>query len=195
MDWKQFIASIVGSVAWPIAIMVIAAMFRKQLVALLRRLGELTLPGGYKITFKEHLEDTSAALREVVQEKPEGLPPGRDTDFVLYSTNYDALLLDRLTPTAQLMVAYAEVLALIEELRVKFEFPTNTSPLTVIKKLHDKGRISASMVEALQNLMKARNAALHLPATGVEVGEAVQFVAQAKLIGDVLRGIRDRKGG
>jgi hypothetical protein len=55
MDWKAFIAAMVGSLAWPIVVFTLLIFLRKQLVGLAERLQELSL-GGAKATFEKQLE-------------------------------------------------------------------------------------------------------------------------------------------
>lgn len=35
MNWREFVASLVGSVAWPLAAVIALALFRRQVTALL----------------------------------------------------------------------------------------------------------------------------------------------------------------
>jgi hypothetical protein len=46
MDWKQFFASMVGSLAWPVVVVALLVLLRKHLASMAERLEELTLPGG-----------------------------------------------------------------------------------------------------------------------------------------------------
>lgn len=55
MDWKQFISSIIGSLAWPAVVAYLLYLLRAQLGSLAARLTELTLPGGTKALFSAEL--------------------------------------------------------------------------------------------------------------------------------------------
>lgn len=52
MGWFEFISSMTGSLAWPIAAVVIALIFRSQIISLMQRLRELGF-GDAKATFSE----------------------------------------------------------------------------------------------------------------------------------------------
>lgn len=60
MGWLEFIASVVGSVAWPIAAVAIAVLFRKQIAALLNKIRTLTL-GDAVVDFSEKLDKVETA--------------------------------------------------------------------------------------------------------------------------------------
>jgi hypothetical protein len=51
MDWLEFIASIVGSLAWPGVVLIFLWINRGHLANLLDWIEELTLPGGFKFKF------------------------------------------------------------------------------------------------------------------------------------------------
>jgi hypothetical protein len=64
MSSLQFVASMIASLAWPVAIVLIIVLLRKQFLALLRRIVEVTLPGGYKIVFDTALEEGRASVEK-----------------------------------------------------------------------------------------------------------------------------------
>jgi hypothetical protein len=70
VDWMEFVASVVGSLAWPIAVIVAAMLFRRQVGSLLDRLrrGEVL---GAKWDFGEGIADVESQLQVV-----EGAPTG-----------------------------------------------------------------------------------------------------------------------
>lgn len=67
MGLLEFIASIIGSLAWPGVVLVVLWYNRKRLANLPDWLEELTLPGGAKIKFVRALEKARA-------QKPTCLP-------------------------------------------------------------------------------------------------------------------------
>jgi len=63
MDWMQFTASVIGSLAWPSVVVVLLILIRKQLGGLVARIEELNLPGGTSAKFGRALEE----IREKVE--------------------------------------------------------------------------------------------------------------------------------
>ena len=64
MDWLQFLASIIGSLAWPLALVVIVLILRRQLVDILRRLKRLKY-GEAEAEFGEKLEEVEEDIAEL----------------------------------------------------------------------------------------------------------------------------------
>jgi len=62
MDWKQFIASIVGSLAWPLVLLIFLWVIRSRIGGLLSRMIELHLPGGAKAIFAQQLDKGREAI-------------------------------------------------------------------------------------------------------------------------------------
>ena len=55
MDWKELVAHLVDSLAWPVAAIGVAVVLRGQLKMLLDRKNEATLAHGWKVKFEESL--------------------------------------------------------------------------------------------------------------------------------------------
>lgn len=72
MDWLDFAAAMTGSLAWPLAALGIALLFRSQIRTLLGRLNEVAL-GDAKATFAKDLDraEKQAAALPVPEEKEE----------------------------------------------------------------------------------------------------------------------------
>jgi hypothetical protein len=62
MDALEFIASIIGSLAWPSVVLVVLWYNRQRLASLPDWIEELTLPGGTKIKFVRALASAEAKL-------------------------------------------------------------------------------------------------------------------------------------
>jgi hypothetical protein len=65
MDWLQFIAAMVGNLAWPLVIVALFVILRKHMGALADRLLEFSF-GGAKITFDKILQRGA----EIIEETP-----------------------------------------------------------------------------------------------------------------------------
>jgi hypothetical protein len=65
MDWLQFIAAVIGHLAWPLVILILLIMVRKHIGALAERLLEFSF-GGAKITFDKILEKGA----EIIEHTP-----------------------------------------------------------------------------------------------------------------------------
>ena len=82
MDWLAFVASVIGSLAWPSVLLIIFMLLRKPLYGLLPLLQKLKYKE-IEVEFTRRVEEVSA---EVVQELPAPVPPvplgGDDSESV-----------------------------------------------------------------------------------------------------------------
>ncbi|MBS0425796.1 MAG: hypothetical protein JSR41_00745 [Proteobacteria bacterium] len=53
MNWLQFTASVIGSLAWPLAVVTLGFTFKEQVNALLAKMKSLKAPGGIEASFSE----------------------------------------------------------------------------------------------------------------------------------------------
>jgi len=185
VSWLQFIASMTSSLAWPVAVVVIVFLLRRQIVRLLQRIAEVTLPGGYKVVFHKALEDGRAAIEEIgeIKDKPKELVRHRARDHAYLE--YRATIVEGADIVSQMLTAYEQVEEHLTELAAAHSL--TGSYWAVWQALESKGVVSSSAAEAIQNLRKARNALVHIPERQVTPAEAIEFVAQAQELSEYLK--------
>lgn len=168
MDWLTFIASIVGSLAWPIAAFAIAFMFRTQIIGLLERMRRLSL-GGNAVEFAERLTAVEADAQGVTPDNP---PEALDERTVqLIEIAPEAAINDR---WLYLDIQVQQLAARLPEAR---NWRTQPPFLFMCKKLYDTGVISAKAFALLGDLYELRN---QVVASGsVSASQAVRFLALA----------------
>jgi hypothetical protein len=74
MDWLQFFASIIGSLAWPAVVLVVLWYNRHRLANLPDWIEELTLPGGTKVKFTRALDKATGLIFASSVEAPDAVP-------------------------------------------------------------------------------------------------------------------------
>jgi hypothetical protein len=110
MDWLQFFASLVGNLAWPVAIVVIVCVFHRQFKSLATRIQEVTFPGG-AAKFADELEKARDAAEEVTFAPIDTEAPSRvlpDDPFLELAERY---------PEAAVIQAYNSVLDVVHKHR------------------------------------------------------------------------------
>jgi len=176
MDWKQFIASVLGSLGWPSIVIAVLIIMRRQLEALATRLEELTLPGGWKATFERKLQaghrqvdllwsstepdEVSSYTIENAGELKEGREAGLAEALIL--AEYDNLL--RAFQKAQQRLGLSEA-----------------SPQAILNVLITRKLMKPHTGQLFNNLTEARNAAIHIEGE-ITRGEAIDFRLQARLL-------------
>jgi hypothetical protein len=69
MDWLQWSSSLVHSLAWPVAAVIIAFIFRDQISGLLSKIRKLSW-GDKVVDFAEKLDELEAATRVEIEGMP-----------------------------------------------------------------------------------------------------------------------------
>jgi hypothetical protein len=157
MDWKAFIAAIVGSLAWPIVVLSLLFILRKQLVGLADRLQEFSVAGA-KATFEKQLE--------TAREEAERLPPPSsgevpdDQRIVPLTDEKKFLRLANEFPEA----AVAEVFKDVEDLCFRISDAIGiprTSADQIMGELYARGEVDDRARDLFNTLRKARNLLAH----------------------------------
>lgn len=175
MSWLEFIASMTGSLAWPLAAVAIAAIFRSQISSLLRRLNELGW-GDAKATFAKELDkaEETAGTLPPPPPKPDAqqhanLPSPISTE----QERFDKLL--AISPSAAVVDAWQAVEEAIRVLATKHGISSSSfpNPTAWIRELQKGGHLPASVVTLINELRKTRNVAAH--SDEVSVSDAIRF--------------------
>src|SRR3954454_5902101 len=135
MDWKQFIASVVGSLAWPSVIIVLLFLLRRQLAGLAERLQELSLPGGAKATFEKNLAGARRDAEKIAPEPDDAtriIPEGEERRFQRLAQEFpEAAIIERFKYIEGLLFRVAEYL----------DLKGQKHPINAIEELHRQGLI------------------------------------------------------
>jgi hypothetical protein len=184
MSWLAFIASIVGSTAWPAVVLVLAFALRKHLGPLVRRLDELTLPGGAKAKFNKELDQARRDAEHLVIEAPLQRIENDASSHVQLS-DQDFWELAYKYPEAAILKAYKEV----EDVALEYNNIFNDSTLSfnqIITALSKHGLIDDNGLELFYKLRSARNSAAHSGTASITAGEAIQYRQLCRTIIDLL---------
>jgi hypothetical protein len=186
MDWKQFLASVIGSLAWPIAAVAIVYFFRNQIRVLIGHIEEIGA-AGVKLKMAEKVEEAIDAGEVVQAEKGLAAP-----DVVRLDPSF--LQLVRSFPEAALIQSFKELEALILKIRERMPDDRPFRNLyEVLKALEKLQFIPLSAVVLFQSLREARNAAAHGKGEAeISSSEALDLIQQIKLLQEVLRPVLDQ---
>jgi hypothetical protein len=173
MDWKAFIAAIVGSLAWPIVILSLLFILRKQLVGLADRLQEFSLAGA-KATFEKQLE--------TAREEAERLPPPSSPDatpdhqrIVPLTDEKKFLRLASEFPEAAITEVYKDIEGILFRIGDTLGIP-RTGADRIMNELYERREVDENARDLFHTLRRARNLSAH--GTGdrrVSPGEALDY--------------------
>tara|TARA_R110000751_G_scaffold71441_9_gene144877 strand:+ start:3179 stop:3790 length:612 start_codon:yes stop_codon:yes gene_type:complete len=175
MGWLDFIASIIGSLAWPVAAVIIALAFRKHISGLFNKIRRFSW-GDTSVELSEQLdkvETTSQAIPDSLNKPPSPLPNDR----------FQQLL--EISPSAAILDSWRNV----EQMLLKItpnrlnDNRTHRLPSLIAKHLLEDGTISGSVYEMISDLQRIRNVAAHQsevsPTDAYRFNELVEKVTRA----------------
>lgn len=183
MDWLSFIAAIVAALAWPIGLVLTAAVLRqpiRELVAILTRLkyGDLELSFGEK------------SLKRLEKRAAEAIPPAPTTTVPALSISSELAKLAETSPRAAIIEAWIRVSnAAVAALKARgHAFPKGkfVPPGSIEKALSDAGILNNDQLGLLRQLRDMRNTAVHGTGFRGDAGAALQFIATASRLADHL---------
>jgi hypothetical protein len=171
MNWMQFVSSLVQSLAWPVAAVVIILIFRNGLSKRLGSLLSLTLPGGVEAKFSEDLneleekaEDAAPHPTDLDPSQPGGadlknfgppVPPPPEKDDRALKAN----------PTGVVMEAWKSVESILRAAARRSKSDGSLSNLyntkALIQHLRTVGFLDDADVAALEKARLMRNLAAH----------------------------------
>lgn len=179
MDTLAFIASLVGSLAWPVTVVAIALIFRQTIKATLARPLRRVKAGPLEAEWDEKVAE---ALVDVA-ESPEAveLPtPGRS----LVSERLQPLVAQ--SPRAAVMAAYAEIeQAVRRRLTLDGYAEADRRPMSarqLAAVAEERGVISRQTADAIQGATVLRNLTAHGPEGEIDERKALDFLTLADAI-------------
>lgn len=170
MGGLDFTASIVASLAWPVAAVLIAAIFHKQIAGLLAKIRKLNW-GDASVELADQLDKAEDKAR--VLEAEAAIPPAVPEEQQAPDDRFDALL--AISPSAAILDAWRPIERRLTELgKIHFGNEAKYSPPHMVaQKLAHTGVMVSSVVAMVNDLRKIRNDAAH--SKEVSVTDALRF--------------------
>jgi len=188
MNYLQFIASLIHSLAWPATIVVLAAIFRKPLRELLQHLDRFKY-GKVEIDFRRELDQIEAYARTIdLKPAPKQISAGpRTAEQIL--ADAERLAADFPEPAVGLgwTAIEQELTSRTARLGLSSDLP---SPGRQIETLRKAGQLDDETYEILRRMRNLRNMAVHSSGAhgGISSDEVREFLA---LAAGVVRRLRE----
>jgi hypothetical protein len=201
------VVQVLSSWAWPAVVLVLVILLRKELAALLRRLQELTGPGGVAAKFGRDAAAASELAAGVVPDVPSQLdvpaaqgyrePVQPDLEVGPVPTQAKTTYLDQLRdqarsqPTSAVILSWQMVERLTELARRRYEIG-RASTVTVVRLLAEQGVLNAGLIPVAASLQRLRNEVVHGSAIlEIDALAATEFVEAAWRLATALEGALD----
>ena len=167
MNWLDFISSIVGSLAWPVAFVIAVVVYKDPLKKLMERMTDVELWGS-KASFSNSLKgaETTAELIPSIEYKatPAITPP-----------NDDYLKLAEQYPGAAVMEAFKKVEAVLDEWQDGQGMTHPPSNEGLVEWLVQDGYLSDVVYQLYKKVKQTRNIAVHMQSPNISTGEAIAY--------------------
>lgn len=198
--WLDFTSHVVGATAWPLTVILLALLFRKQLAGLLKNLEHLKYPGGeasFKrevLSFKTVVGAAEAELQtEIAQERATAphadLKPSNTYEIAKAAR---ALIEERWPGEAEGRIGTETVLdgwALIEGALVdaaETENRSEISPNAALRYLRDERLITPTTLNAVRAARELRNAVVHRNKRPADL-DAVDYLITSGQLANTIR--------
>lgn len=174
MDWKQFFAAAIGSIAWPAAIIVAVLQLKGPLAKLLPKIRSFKY-GELHIDLEQQLAEVKA---EVIASEPEAPLLNQHAPPAL------ALQLAAISPRSAVLMAWLEVEKKIEEILSLNPVMSHRGASGLVRPmmmseamraLVDKGIVNKLTYDTYRKLNRIRNEAAHMTSKEVEFDEAISM--------------------
>jgi Domain of unknown function (DUF4145) len=177
-----FIAAIVGSLAWPVTLIVIVLIFRRQLLAAAPWLRELEV-GNVKLKFAEELAKATTAAEEME-------PQNRPASTAPTVTDRDMLLAEH-APIALVLQSWLAVENALADAAMRHGLSTSSgTPRAVpafrlIEDLEARRVITPATAQTLSYLRQLRNQVAHHKGS-IDTDQALEYARLANKVVDAL---------
>ena len=202
MNWMQFVSSLVGSLAWPGAVVTVVLVLKKAIVARVPALLKLTFPGGFSAEFAEEVKKLTAVEASgglsITEESdsvvPHGVVGADEPPRVVLPTadNPDASDEEALqaNPTGVVMEAWKSLERTLRD-AAHHAAPMSTTTrrlgiLQLLNVLFLQHFLSDSELEVLRKALELRNRAAHSEKP-ITAESASEFKALASSLDDRFR--------
>jgi len=173
MNWLQFFASIIESVAWPASLLIALWLLRNQINPLLPNIGRLRYKD-FEVEFREKIKELSSeAKTEPQDDKP---PPSGDSEVanILYS-------LAEVSPRGAILEAWLRlesyaVMSLAARNRINKDEPPKISPLQLAKLVSTTNALTKEDLEIFHKLRELRNKAVLLTETSISQDDVAEYI-------------------
>lgn len=185
MDWKAFIASTMGSLAWPVTVLAIIVLFHKEIRALFKRFKKIGA-GGLQVELADEV-DAARAEAEIVQSEQNSVAKS--------AAQLDSATIElaRTSPAVAVLQSFKEVEGLL--LAIRAQLPDNKPHRNlneVLGYLKGQGLISESVISLFQRLRKTTKAVSHAAEDSLTPGETFELIGQTRLLLEVLKAAQQR---
>jgi hypothetical protein len=176
------IVQLLSTIAWPVTVIVLAMIFRKEFRQLLKRLTTFS----YKeatAEFKHDLDEVEGEIKSLPKSQPqqaelESMPKKKPESL---EDSNRLIRISEISPRAAVMEAWREVEIGTKQVTDAYGIPTTgqVAGIKAINELTKRGLLSETFLSIYERLRRLRSRAAHAPDFVVEEEQARRFIEAA----------------
>jgi len=201
MELAKLILEFVRALIWPLTVLLICLVFRRQLVALLNRIRHAKLPGGFDVELVQEIKEAKSLSAKVKKEPPRSDRRSDRPTIPLTEANARMIELKLQPSPSGLDISYYRNLAqqdpsvalaglrieidiLARNLAKGFKIPMSDrdSGARLVRRLYDGGAITSAQMQLTMKVLAVCNAAVH--GTPVSREKAEDVIGSAEILAD-----------
>ena len=194
MDWKEFISSIVSSLAWPAAVAFIVYLLRHPIGNVIGSLRKLSYRGA-EAEFGRSLDKAETAARQAEIPQTTAQLSASASNWENTSAGWgESTSLADVSPRAAVIEAWLRLEREVLELAQIAGIDLGTRRLSIValvKQLQEQGVVDPTVAEVIEQLRRARN--VHERTYTVSPGDAAEYVQLAERVAATLRETRTER--
>jgi hypothetical protein len=197
MDTLSFISSLIGSLSWPIAIIVLVLVFRKPLSKIIEGVHLKRIKrGDFEIDFDRELSELKNRVKEIqVPEHNRGNLSLVNEIKIPSAADDQIELISQINPSAAIALAWSnvekELQSTILRIAISPDYPLYNSALKNIQLLKESNCIDANTFNVLNKLRQLRNEAVHsMYDSRMTVADVEEYNQLAKIILEKLKSLK-----
>lgn len=179
MSGLELTASLVDSLAWPVTVLAVAVLFRRQVATLLARPFASLKAGPVEVIWDREIAEVEAELGDPG-------PPGAPKDGRARPSEHLAEVA-RIAPPAAVIQAFARLEAQLRQLLVDADLdPGRGSAVQLARRAQDADLVQTQTVRAVEGIAVLRDLAAHGHVTELDEARALDFLALTDAVSYVL---------
>jgi hypothetical protein len=194
VDWLEFLASLIKSLAWPITLVILVFLFRvpirRALLSLTRlKYKDLELDFGQEL---KQLKKEAKAI-DITPQPPKTIAPTkRDSSQLLQEAAQLAQHFAEPAVAVAWQAVEDELMQAVMRLAVSPDYPVHNSALKNAELLRAQNAIDQRTLELLNRMRNLRNMAIHGTHVGasITIDDALEFIALARGVLEKLQELR-----
>jgi hypothetical protein len=195
VNWLAFWASVIGSLAWPTAVVVVALVFRRPIMRVLASLNEVTYKGA---TFKiaQEIERAQAKAESVLPEPLRAVAPPSPVERPATEPSWVFMPRERVVhlalaaPAMLVLESWQEIEREARSALTRAGIQSkNATASGHLMALRSSGLLSDDAYGVIDDLRQIRNEAAHNSKDAVGSKEALQYINAAERAVQALRNI------